>query len=268
MPPRSTGCFQCRKRKIRCDETWPSCERCAKHGVPCPGYRREKGGLEFEDQTILTARKAKISYGEKVALVVRKSSNNSSLRSTPEVAIHDINRHAFQTWSASLSPSVLVSPAANQAQLYDKWLNIYTPATTGMQGMHFDYLREAINMAESEPALRDGLNTLALVQVGHAAKDERLLAAAVPSYGKALAGLAYAVSKATSVRDNTVLAAASLLVVCEFYDQIKTQGMSWFGHVQGVQQLLMARGPDSLDTDLSLQCPPRLSGQVLSHQER
>jgi hypothetical protein len=163
-----------------------------------------------------------------VALVVRKSSNNSSLRSTPEVAIHDINRHAFQTWSASLSPSVLVSPAANQAQLYDKWLNIYTPATTGMQGMHFDYLREAINMAESEPALRDGLNTLALVQVGHAAKDERLLAAAVPSYGKALAGLAYAVSKATSVRDNTVLAAASLLVVCEFYDQIKTQGMSCF----------------------------------------
>jgi hypothetical protein len=252
MPPRSTGCFQCRKRKIRCDETWPACERCAKHGVPCPGYRREKGGLEFEDQTVLTARKAKISYGEKVALVVRKSSNNSSLRSTPEVVIQDVDRHAFQTWSSSLSPSVLVSPAANQAQLYDKWLNIYTPVTTGMQGMHFDYLREAINMAESEPALRYGLNTLALVQVGHAAKDERLLAAAVPSYGKALAGLAYAVSKATSVRDNTVLAAASLLVVCEFYDQIKTQGMSWFGHVQGVQQLLMARGPDSLDTDLSL----------------
>jgi hypothetical protein len=164
----------------------------------------------------------------------------------------DANRHAFQTWSVRLPPSILVSPAANQAQLYDKWLNIYTPVTCGTQGFHFDYLREAINMAESEPALRDGLNTLALVQVGHASNDEHLLAASVPSYGRALASLAYAVSKATSVRDNTVLAAASLLVVCEFYDKIKTQGMSWFGHVEGVQQLLLARGPDSLDTDLSL----------------
>lgn len=260
MPPRSTGCFQCRKRKIRCDEGRPGCERCAKHGVPCPGYRREKGGLEFEDQTLLTARKAKQSYGQRTALVLNKSSNASSLRSTPETFTKDINStsfqdcdpYAFQTWSTTVPIKMLISPAANQAQLYDKWLAIYTPQVTGMQGMHFDYLREAIKLAEREPALRAGLDTLALVQVGHAAKDERLLAAAVPSYGKALAGLACAVSKATSVRDNTVLAAASLLVVCEFYDQIKTQGMSWFGHVQGVQQLLMARGPESLDTDLSL----------------
>lgn len=252
MPQRSTGCFQCRKRKIRCDEGWPGCERCAKHGVPCPGYRREKSGLEFQDQTILTARKARKAYGENTTLVLKTSSNTGSLRSTPEVTATDIDRHAFQTWSIKLPPKMLISPATNQAQLYDKWLSIYTPVNTGMQGMHFDYLREAIGMAESEPALRDGLNTLALVQVGHAANDERLLAASIPSYGKALAGLAYAVSKATSVRDNTVLAAASLLVVCEFYDKIKTQGMSWFGHVQGVQQLLIARGPDSLDSNLSL----------------
>jgi hypothetical protein len=249
MPSRSTGCFQCRKRRVKCDETWPGCERCAKHGVPCPGYRREKGGLEFEDQTLLTAKKAKTSYGGKMGLVVKKSPDS---RSASGVIVQNINRDVFQRWSVTLPLSILASPAANQAQLYDKWLNIYMPKTCGMQGLHFDYLREAIDMAESEPALRDGLNTLALVQVGHAADDERLLAASVPSYGKALASLAYAVSKATSVCDNTVLAAASLLIVCEFYDKIKTQGMSWFGHVRGTQQLLLARGPDSLDTNLSL----------------
>jgi hypothetical protein len=255
MPVRSPGCFQCRKRKIRCDEGRPGCERCAKHGVPCPGYRREKGGLEFEDQTVITVRKAKKSYGEDVALVLKESpssSKSSTRSSTPKLINQDANRYAFQTWSLTLPPNILISPAANRAQLYDKWLNIYTPVTAGSQGLYFDYLREAIDMAESEPALRDGLNTLALVQVGHAFNDEHLLAASVPSYGRALAGLAYAVSKATSVRDNTVLAAASLLVVCEFYDKIKTQGMSWFGHVEGVQQLLLARGPDSLDTNLSL----------------
>lgn len=272
MPIRSTGCFQCRKRKVRCDEAWPGCERCAKHGVPCPGYSREKGGLEFKDQTVVTARKAKASYGEKNALVLKRSSPSSSSRSTPEFVVvghQDANRLAFQNWSAMMPVSMLVSPAANQAQLYDKWLEIYTPRTCG-QGMHFDYLHGAIELAETEPALRDGLNTLALVQVGHAAKDERLLAAAVPSYGRALASLAYAVSKAASVRDNTVLAAASLLVVCEFYDQIKTQGMSWFGHVQGTQQLLLARGPDSLDTDLSLMlfCNARFASMARSFLTR
>ncbi|KAM0716401.1 hypothetical protein Q7P37_007846 [Cladosporium fusiforme] len=252
MPARSTGCFQCRKRKIRCDEGRPGCERCAKHGVPCPGYRGERGGLEFEDQTRLTAQKAMESYGGRTALVSRKSSNTGSLRLTPEVVNLDAKRSAFQQWSVVSPLQTLNSPAANKVQLYDAWLNIYTPETTGMQGLHFDYLRESVGLAEGEPALRDGLNTLALVQVGHAHNDERLLAASVPSYGRALASLAYAVSKATSVRDNTVLAAASLLVVCEFYDQIKTQGMGWFGHVEGVQQLLLARGPESLDTNLSL----------------
>ena len=270
MPVRSTGCLQCRKRRVKCDEAWPACQRCAKHGVPCPGYSREKSGLEFKDQTVLTARKAKASYGDKNALVLKRSPNSSS-RSTPEVVFvgQDASRLAFQDWSAMMPISMFVSPAANQAQLYDKWLDIYTPRTCG-QGMHFDYLRGAIELAETEPALRDGLNTLALVQVGHAAKDERLLAASVPSYGRALASLAYAVSKATSVRDNTVLAAASLLVVCEFYDQIKTQGMSWFGHVQGTQQLLLARGPDSLDTDLSLMlfCNARFASMARSFLTR
>ncbi|KAF2687653.1 hypothetical protein K458DRAFT_414729 [Lentithecium fluviatile CBS 122367] len=35
--PKSTGCFICRKRKIKCDETWPSCINCGKNGKSCPG---------------------------------------------------------------------------------------------------------------------------------------------------------------------------------------------------------------------------------------
>ncbi|KAH8727803.1 hypothetical protein GQ44DRAFT_769867 [Phaeosphaeriaceae sp. PMI808] len=35
--PKSTGCFICRKRKIKCDEAWPSCLNCQKNGKSCPG---------------------------------------------------------------------------------------------------------------------------------------------------------------------------------------------------------------------------------------
>jgi hypothetical protein len=64
-----------------------------------------------------------------MALVVKKSPDS---RSTPEVIVQDVNRNAFQEWSVMLPLFILASPTANQAQLYDKWHNIYMPKTCGM----------------------------------------------------------------------------------------------------------------------------------------
>ncbi|PVH81457.1 hypothetical protein DL98DRAFT_514620 [Cadophora sp. DSE1049] len=33
-----TGCITCRKRRVKCDETRPSCKRCLKYGTQCSGY--------------------------------------------------------------------------------------------------------------------------------------------------------------------------------------------------------------------------------------
>ncbi|KAH7391276.1 hypothetical protein BKA64DRAFT_98984 [Cadophora sp. MPI-SDFR-AT-0126] len=33
-----TGCITCRKRRVKCDETRPSCNRCLKYGTQCSGY--------------------------------------------------------------------------------------------------------------------------------------------------------------------------------------------------------------------------------------
>lgn len=38
--PRSTGCPLCIKRRIKCDQTTPSCTNCRRYGVECPGYER------------------------------------------------------------------------------------------------------------------------------------------------------------------------------------------------------------------------------------
>ncbi|KXJ85885.1 hypothetical protein Micbo1qcDRAFT_190807 [Microdochium bolleyi] len=34
----STGCKLCRRRKVKCDEGKPGCNRCVVYGRPCPGY--------------------------------------------------------------------------------------------------------------------------------------------------------------------------------------------------------------------------------------
>ncbi|QRW22623.1 Fungal Zn(2)-Cys(6) binuclear cluster domain [Rhizoctonia solani] len=39
MPPRSTaGCYTCKRRKKKCDETQPFCTRCIRSGRQCEGY--------------------------------------------------------------------------------------------------------------------------------------------------------------------------------------------------------------------------------------
>ncbi|KAF8437759.1 hypothetical protein BGX38DRAFT_924025 [Terfezia claveryi] len=40
--PPTTDCFQCKKRRISCDRGFPTCQKCAKKGLPCPGYKKPK----------------------------------------------------------------------------------------------------------------------------------------------------------------------------------------------------------------------------------
>lgn len=53
MPKRSTGCFECRKRKVRCDEVKPECNACLRRGKKCPGYRPLQSFIlhQFEEQS-------------------------------------------------------------------------------------------------------------------------------------------------------------------------------------------------------------------------
>ncbi|KAL2066172.1 hypothetical protein VTL71DRAFT_2243 [Oculimacula yallundae] len=45
----SNACHTCRRRRVKCDLTEPTCERCAKSKLQCEGYVK-KGGLKFVDE--------------------------------------------------------------------------------------------------------------------------------------------------------------------------------------------------------------------------
>ncbi|CAG9956964.1 unnamed protein product [Clonostachys rosea f. rosea IK726] len=42
VPGRSKACTTCRRRKVKCDEAKPTCQRCAKGGFECLGYTQRK----------------------------------------------------------------------------------------------------------------------------------------------------------------------------------------------------------------------------------
>ena len=47
-----SGCISCKKRKVKCDETRPSCLRCVSYGQACKGYKVPKTWL-FETPAII-----------------------------------------------------------------------------------------------------------------------------------------------------------------------------------------------------------------------
>lgn len=59
---RSRGCTTCRRRRVKCDEAKPECQRCIKLGTKCEGYDRPPARLRFRDENQkLAARAARSS---------------------------------------------------------------------------------------------------------------------------------------------------------------------------------------------------------------
>lgn len=43
------GCITCKAKRLKCDETKPSCEQCHKRSVHCGGYKKDFKWRPFEE---------------------------------------------------------------------------------------------------------------------------------------------------------------------------------------------------------------------------
>jgi hypothetical protein len=99
----SKGCGSCRARKIRCDQTRPTCWECTRTNRECPGYRDELS-LMFRDQTELVTRKARSTTSSSAA-----STSSSSARQLPSRS----GRSAFLIQSSTSSVTTNSSVSLN-----------------------------------------------------------------------------------------------------------------------------------------------------------
>jgi hypothetical protein len=47
----SPGCITCKTKRLKCDETKPTCQQCAKRSVTCGGYKKDFKWRPFEEAT-------------------------------------------------------------------------------------------------------------------------------------------------------------------------------------------------------------------------
>ena len=78
--PRSKGCRICVQRRVRCDQTKPTCNNCKKGNRPCPGYAQD---LKFQDEGARLRKRYEPS--DTSATVTGFDSNHDSSESPPEL---------------------------------------------------------------------------------------------------------------------------------------------------------------------------------------
>lgn len=76
------GCRTCRRRKVKCDERRPTCEKCAKGEFQCEGYARD---LRFVDENSRTERHAKRAAAKSSPVVLKTFKSPCSEEARNEV---------------------------------------------------------------------------------------------------------------------------------------------------------------------------------------
>ncbi|KAI1810820.1 hypothetical protein GGS20DRAFT_152085 [Poronia punctata] len=256
----STGCKRCRQRKVKCDESRPSCRRCYIYGKPCPGYTDQ-----FHFRFDKTATKQKSPAPAPTTTTSSSSSSNGRRESQtpcqqpvqPEPQLHQqqqqqqeqemINAQAVMRTNAQTSaimPPLDVS--YNDVSLCYFVRRFVTPEDGGNLPGHLSFLPSLFNHDGN------GLLELATLSVAQMAAynqfgGDKFRIQSYQNYGRAVRALRTTIETQDKVTDDRVL--ASVLLLCMFKD-IGEEGWGDAGeHASGLYYLLERRGVEQIFTN-------------------
>ncbi|KAF3007242.1 hypothetical protein E8E14_009334 [Neopestalotiopsis sp. 37M] len=231
----STGCQRCRQRKIKCDETRPSCRRCYLYGKPCPGYSDQ-----FQFRIHTTSSNAATPPKEELGGARKpRRQSGSQQKDATDVVVKD------RGTAASLAPSLPIS--------YDEVSLCYFIRRFVTPGEAKDSFPGHLSFLPSLYSPHDhGILELATLAVAQMAAFNQFggntfRLQSYQNYGRTVVALRNRIQNEADVTDDRVL--ASVLLLCLFKD---ISGEDWGDpceHAPGLYYLLERRGMEQLCTN-------------------
>ncbi|OOF96817.1 hypothetical protein ASPCADRAFT_515024 [Aspergillus carbonarius ITEM 5010] len=199
----STGCYVCRRRKVKCDGARPACRRCITQHRECTGYPDAFAFRAYKMQP-----QAGIAIARKRGKKSAESDQPTSGRRTP-------------------------SRAASEQESTE------TRLRSPCEG-HLEFLPELYQEKGSDPCLRHAILSVSYLSLFNTARVNELYVNARKHYGVALKSLTAALSnKETSGQDETFAAA---LFLSMFIDLSGERQGEINPHVPGICSLMHLRG--------------------------
>lgn len=252
MPKRSTGCFECRKRKVRCDEAKPECNTCLRRGTKCPGYRPAQSFIlhQFDDQTerpaLIKEDETRYIYANQVAV----QGHDVGYSRESADAVIQVSDVAAKDTTLTKQPSPV---AADRIQHLGTFISLYLPRADGPALPPPSALMLGLpSMPANSKVLTAAVDALSAAQLAVNNRNHTLIYRSRSLYGTALSQMLRAIQDSkTALQDETLLS-TYLLTLYEVFVGV-TQGHGFFYHVQGLLHLLRQRGPSSFNSRLSMQ---------------
>ncbi|KAB8239558.1 Zn(II)2Cys6 transcription factor domain-containing protein [Aspergillus alliaceus] len=231
---RSKGCITCRRRKLKCDEGKPDCERCTKGGFQCEGYIKY---AEFVNVTNRFAQRRPAKW--KSSSQPRVPSCSSSKEQSHALLLADIlpwdEQHIFTSYLVDR----LFTWHEDEASPYAaSWISV-------------------LYRSEDPAGLSmTSLRALATTYFGKVHGQTDLMRRGAVFYSQALQCLRVQLQSPDQALEPDLLVAILCLGIHELVTL--TQSSAWLQHYKGLARITELRGPHRHQTGLGYALLPTL----------
>jgi hypothetical protein len=249
----------CRTRRIKCDETKPTCKQCAKSQRTCPGYKDEFD-LVFRNETQATERRAKKANKKALALKAGKAS------AAPEQINDNLPSSSPGSSSHKESVGALIQLPVDQQASCHFISNFVLMPKQGTTRGYMDFLPQLLGTESTMKHFKYAFDACALASLNNRVGSGADFAAnAIGTYTKALAATQEALRTPELAQRDSTLAAILLLGLFENMTARQLGTMSWGSHIEGAIHLVKARGKNQLQSKVGLQLFIAVRTQMIIH---
>ncbi|KIW70549.1 hypothetical protein PV04_02807 [Phialophora macrospora] len=289
------GCGACRSRKVKCDQTFPSCRQCVKSRIDCPGVRR-MADVMFRDETSKVLQKVAhaeaLPCGRSPSARAHDHASTESTRGKPSLAgaFEDPLAPNISDDISAPKEEFLVSNSVSArpdspAVLTNNVNSLHGLVHVSLPGVEIltQYLFDQIVMPETwlsllpplyshsrdNGALRCSIHAASLFLMANQSGDHTAMARARRSYGRCLSLLNIDLGHhAEKLKDETF---CTILVLHLINDIAGERSLSSGSHLKACNALLLQRNnlqhPDSNNCKIANSLVIQSQAYVLKYYE-
>jgi hypothetical protein len=208
----SKGCESCKRRKVKCDETYPQCTRCCKAGIKCTGFTPQ---LKFVDEEPRIRRSMAVSHAQFHEFFTIKRSSHLAFHSSrircsrpPSAAPLLANSLPLTAFKDDIFISYLLFKLFERDSRY-----ALNAATEPQCGIPTDWIPQLVKTTQRPR--QKSWDALAAIVFGQAHNSHDVITSALRLYGQALSELRNKLSNPDDRSTDSTLASMTALYMYE-----------------------------------------------------
>ncbi|RAK95286.1 Zn(II)2Cys6 transcription factor [Aspergillus ibericus CBS 121593] len=236
----STGCYVCRRRKVKCDGARPACQRCIAQQRQCTGYPDAFAFRQYK--ATKDPQPGKVAIRKRAKKPAQSDQSASGPTSPSLIEQGEAGTRLVLTNSSPRAPSppAAITPCLEwQSLCYFFHQHVLPTQKSPCEG-HLEFLPELFQEKGNDPCLRHALLSVSYLSLYNTARLNELYVNARKHYGIALKSLTTALNGTeTSSQDETFAAA---LFLSMFIDLGGERQGAVNPHIPGICSLIHLRG--------------------------